>query len=306
MSFKQTIVNHKTDIFMGIGLASMLGAIFFTAKGTIKASEVLDEHNNTIKDIKEASELNTEEYTEEDAKKDKIACFKNTAIGFGKCYWQAILLAGIGTGCILYAYGDTKKSLATTSAALTSLSSVFAKYRDRVREDQGEEKDRYYLYGYKKVTKQNEVIDEETGETKIVETTEEVIDISDDLDSVGVIKIGFYNEDGSKNMYWANDDRGAIIETLKSAEYTANIRFHRSNDFFSENEIRLLLGVRNKEGKIKTNAGQVFGWSFDPEKYISFGIDWDKDEQVRLFKQKEIDYLILNLNIDPLPIIRGG
>lgn len=299
MAFVETVKAHKTDIFMGVGIASGIAAIFFACKGTIKAVEVLDEHNKTVEDIKEASELQSEDYTEEDIKKDKIQCFKNTAIGMAKCYWPAFLLFALSVGLELSAYGQQKKSAAAYSAALTSLSGLFAKYRGRVRDELGEEKDRYFLYGYKKVTKQEEVIDEETGETKIVESTEEIIDIPGDMDSVGVLVLSRFNEDGTEYMYW-DENPGIMINTLKAAEYALGKRQYASRSTLSVNDIRKHLCLKC------TDAGQVWGKRYDPNDPISFGIDWDRDDAIRKFKDGDMDCIVLHLNIDTVPIIKGG
>ena len=77
MNFLQKIkfncVAHSPELLLGVGIAGAVITVVTACKATLKVSEVLECHKDNLEKIDEtAADENIPEYTEEDAKKDKV------------------------------------------------------------------------------------------------------------------------------------------------------------------------------------------------------------------------------------------
>lgn len=163
---------HRAEIAMGAGAVLGLSALVTTAIQTTKAGEVIERHNEAVKQAHEAREVvlrdgTPDEYTEADEKKNVFIAYRNTGWSMIKLYALPAALWGASTACFFAAYGWLKSDIAALSAAYSSLLGCFRAYRGRVREDQGEEKDYQYLYGTSEVEVGEETTDEK-GKKKFI------------------------------------------------------------------------------------------------------------------------------------------
>jgi len=98
---------------------------------------------------------------------------------------------------------------------------------------------------------------------------------------------------------WCSDR----IQTLWFLE----TRRKEAQALFDQNGYLFLNDVYKMLGYPLTQAGQLLGWlknSENGDNYISFGIENIEDENVRMFRNGRIKYVVLDFNVDG-PIIDG-
>lgn len=297
MSIFWNVVNwgkkHSPELLLGAGIAAGVGTVVLACVATTKAGDILDKHNEEMAKIDKAKEIaKPEEYTEKDIKRDRMIVVRDTAVGMAKLYWPAALTGVASVTCVLAGHKILAARYGAATAALSLTQNIFSKYRERVVNDAGVEKDRQYLLGSRieKKAIEEEVTDPETGKTKKVKKDAEYIDI--DLDTAtGAIRVwGEYNSDGSKNYEWDSNVDLALFG-LRCKQQCWNDRLRTRGHVFL-NDVAVDLGLN------PTSAGQFLGWTYEEGKYISFGLGDYSDDQVRRFINGRADYLILHFNVD--------
>ena len=170
---------------------------------------------------------------------------------------------------------------ATLLLALTATSEAYKAYRNRVREEFGEEVDEY-LYSRKP-------LDEKM---KVVNLKGEDVDLSKaELKQVGpTIYARFYDKSSPQ---WRNGGDKAVLFYLKGVETQANELLRLQGHVFL-NEVYDMLGIpRSREGAL---VGWVYGEGDDP---IDIGIyskdnNWNAD----FVNGYQKDKVLLDFNID--------
>ena len=294
---------HKAGLLIGSGIGLGIGSTVWACIATVKAGDILDKHNAEMEKIEQAKEIADEgEYTEKDIKHDRLVIWGNTIASFGKLYAGPAICMGAGIGCIL---GGTKILSAKYGMAMAALGvteELFSNYRGRVIDDQGVEKDQEYLTGRKieRKTVTEEITDPETGKTKKQKVEEEYIDINIKDTAFWIKVFGEYNPNGSKNNEW-DHNIDLCLYSLRAKQNCWNEQFQRNETKIYLNDVLKDLGFVNNNGadkKIDDTAGQLYGWTWAPGKYIDFGLGDYSDDQVRRFINGETDCLILTFNID--------
>ena len=165
-------IKRSPEILLAAGIISGTAALVFAVKETLKAEEVLDNHNKKIDEIRGALELaeTSEEeidYTDEDAKKDKVKAYVQTGWEFAKLYTPTFILAGLSLTCILTSHGIMRKRNLALAASLSLVQKAFDEYRGRVVRDLGPNMDEHFLYDTIEQVSEKEVTDD-NGKTKKV------------------------------------------------------------------------------------------------------------------------------------------
>src|SRR3954454_17541069 len=159
----QTRKNSPSLLF-GAGVASMVGSTVLACRATLKLDEVVTKFHTDQQAADGVRELQPEEYSEQDHKRD-ITVIYSRAIGETvKLYGPAVLLGGVGIVCLTKSQSILKERNAALTAAYIAIDKAFERYRERVVEKYGEDEDRYFRYGQEEI----DIIDEETG--KVVTT----------------------------------------------------------------------------------------------------------------------------------------
>lgn len=256
---KLVLKKHAPDILMATGVVSIVGGTVLACRATLKATEVLSEHESMMNDISDAIELSEAtgaSYTEKDEKKDKFTAYTHTTLSIAKLYAPSVILITTGLACVLSAHGIMKKRYVALSTAYSTLQEAFSNYRDRVQKKYGlEEEERIYL-GAEDVVKEGEV-DESTGEY------EEKL-VFKGLDGYTPSPYArFFDEVTSKD--WK---RNASFNkcTIISAQNWANDQLKRKGHLFL-NEVYDALGMD------ETSVGALVGWILgEGDDFIDFGI----------------------------------
>ena len=192
-------------------------------------------------------------------------------------------LTALGLFCMIKGHYILKGRLALTAAALAATKSAFEAYRNRVRNDVGEDKDYEYMHGVKKG--EVEIEDPETGEKETVEA-----DIISDND---LSEFGDVFDSETSTEYEPHMDYN--ISWINQVNMTMNDQFKIGKGPIFLNDVRKALGMKplipTKEHPDVPN-GQMICWY--PGKNdainITYKLVYRKNEQGRTEQVLLIDF----------------
>lgn len=141
---------HSPELLAGAGVVGIIGTIILACRATIKAQEVIQEHNEIMEKVRNCPE--SEEYTEEDRKKDTVAMYTRTTLGVVKEFAPAIILGVFSVGSLLMSNKILKKRNVALAAAYAAVDKAFREYRERVKERFGDEIENDILLGIEEKT----------------------------------------------------------------------------------------------------------------------------------------------------------
>ena len=252
---KFNVVKHSPEILMGIGIAGVVTSTVLACRSTLKVQEILDYKEKNMNNIKEVLSEEREDYTEEDARKDKTIIMTTTTIRIMKLYIPSVIIGAGSIACLLESHNVMRNRNAGLAAALAATTESFKQYRERVTEKYGDEVDKEMRYGIKKEKK------EKDGK----KTKEEIVVGCDEKELSGYAR--YFNEN---NINWSDDPQFNLM-FLRQNQNWANDKLI-SQGYLYLNDVYEALGFP------KSKAGQVVGWVYDPnnnehgDNYVDFGI----------------------------------
>ena len=252
---KFNVVKHSPEILMGLGIAGVITSTVLACRSTLKVQEILDYKEENMNNIKEVLSEGREDYTEEDARKDKTIIMTTTAIRLMKLYIPSVIIGAGSIACLLESHNVMRNRNAGLAAALAATTESFKQYRERVTEKYGDEVDKEMRYGIKKEKK------EKDGK----KTKEEIVVGCDEKELSGYAR--YFNEN---NINWSDDPQFNLM-FLRQNQNWANDKLI-SQGYLYLNDVYEALGFP------KSKAGQVVGWVYDPnnnehgDNYVDFGI----------------------------------
>ena len=252
---KFNVVKHSPEILMGIGIAGVVTSTVLACRSTLKVQEILDYKEKNMNNIKEVLDEGREDYTEEDARKDKTIIMTTTAIRMMKLYIPSVIIGAGSIACLLQSHNVMRNRNAGLAAALAATTESFKQYRERVTEKYGDEVDKEMRYGIKKEKK------EKDGK----KTKEEIVVGCDEHELSGYAR--YFNE---SNINWTDDHQFNMMFLRQNQNW--------ANDKLISQGYLYLNDVYDALGFPKTKAGQVVGWVYDPnnnehgDNYVDFGI----------------------------------
>lgn len=166
---------HAPAICLGAGLVCFGSAIAVTAVQSLKADEVIAEHEERMEKIHKAAEMSAT-YTKKDRQLDTVRVYGSTVARMARLYALPGVLTVGGTFLVLYAHGLMRRRYAALAAAYTTLERGYAAYRKRVVDRLGPEADYYFRTGVETKEINTIEIDPDTGESKPVVKQETRID----------------------------------------------------------------------------------------------------------------------------------
>lgn len=279
---------HSPEILTAVGIISGVAATATAVYSTMHCEEVLDRHQDKMRQIAKARYVADNDtditYTKDSEESDKRLVFTQTAIDFAKLYAPTVLLTGLSITCILSAHNIMSKRNAAVVAAFTALNEKFNNYRDKVRDEYGEEVDnRFY-----RNTEAVEVVNEKTGEVEKKEEPKKIDACTD----------RFFDE---LSPFWDHYNAEMNVAQLRATIKQANDRLHIYGHVFL-NDVYAMLGIPD------TTAGAVMGWIIDdehPDTEVDFGVNSMGDEDPWDFSHQEAwtGKDGIHLNFDGLDII---
>ena len=285
---KNVVQKHSPEILAGVGVVGVVASTVMACKATMKLNDILEESKETRDKIREveSNPRYEEQYSHEDAKKDLVINYTQTAMKVAKLYAPAVILGSASLGCLLASNDILRKRNAALSAAYMTVDKSFKEYRQRVVDRFGEEVEKEIRYNIKAEEVTSTVVAEDGSETTITET----VKIMDPNLYSDYAK--FFDE---ASPYWQKDPEYNFMFLKSQQQYATDLLRARGRLFL--NEVYDMLGIE------KTKAGQIVGWVYNPENpigdnFVDFGIFDMSKERVRAFVNGYEPNILLDFNVD--------
>lgn len=285
---KFKLVKFSPEILLAGGIVSIGAGVYLACKATTQLEGVIDKHKEvrdtveTTKSLWDRGEIAKDLYSEKQYKSDLLIVKAGELSAIAKLYAPAAVALAGGVVAILASHNILHKRHVAAVAAYKTLDEFFRKYRSRVIEDAGADKDFEYYTGLKSAKK---ITDEDGSVTVEVDgpiPPGKDISIYDRWFDEGSTK---WQKTAEMNLY-----------VLKAIEQEANAKLDRKGHVFL-NEVYDMLGIP------RSQAGQMVGWvkEGDGDGYIDFGIfevlsDYAKSRQE--FVNGIERTILLSFNVD--------
>lgn len=283
------------EICVVSGLLCGGAAIVMTGVRTWKNKEKLSQDIHDVKETKKNLKAAKTENKPELIKEEKNELVKTSGAlvkDIAKTYWIPAVLSMSSLGLIVGSHAVLRKRLSATTAAYALLMDSYKKYRSRVVEELGAEKDQEFMHGVKMV----DSVDAETGEV----TKRPMVDKAKAISPYARwFDEGAFDSSTGQWLYrnYAWRDNPMMNEcTIRGAQVTAN-QLLKAKGFLFLNEVYDMLGLP------KSVDGQIVGWDMcgDGDKYIDFGVFPEGGHQLpvnKAFLEGRNPNALLDFNVD--------
>ena len=248
-------------------------ATVMACKATIKAQDILTEHNAQVESIHttkqqiESGEIQLSEgetYTENDYKSDITTTYVKTGLKLAKVYAPAVTLGAVSLGCMFGSHHIMSKRNASLTAAYIALDKAFEEYKSRVSDRFGSRVQEELEHNIKAV----ELESKSTNEQGVEETIKEYKDIA--MQHTSPYTCIF---DETVDTWQADNQLNRNYLFLM--EQAANKRLRTQGHLFL-NDVLASLGTHGGV-TLKTPEGQIVGWIYDPndttrQNHVDFGV----------------------------------
>lgn len=255
---------HSPEILVVTGIVGAVAGTVMACKATLKLDAILSETNTDIERINEAAkdETLTEQYGEEDRKKDLFIVYAKTGVKVAKLYAPAATVMCISAIAILTGHNLLRKRHIALAAAYATVDNSFKAYRKGVVAKLGEASDREFAHGVKATEITDTVTDEKTGEPKEVSKTVDAVEPHATASAYARI----FDE---RNPNWEKNPAYSE-QFLRCQQQYANDLL-RSRGYLFLNDVYESLGFE------RTKAGQIVGWVYNKkntvgDNFVDFGI----------------------------------
>lgn len=285
------VLNQKSpEILVASGVASIVAAIFFSVKNTMKLEDILKIINQDLKFVKDKMTDNNKiasgEYDLRELKKELIAIYAKSVYKIGKLYLPTAIFLATSITSLFGVHNILKGRNIALAAAYTAVDAAYSNYRKRVVSRVGEEVEKE-IYRNVFEEKKNLVSVNEDGTEKISVKTIKGPHV--DKDSIYTYLFDASNPD------WSNSGRLNLDYLLAKEKFLNQKLIAQGYLFLSD--VHSALGIEpGMIGEKAIQAGRVIGWIYDTsetgtgDNYISFGLA-DKEG---------------NLNKDTMDMLRHG
>jgi hypothetical protein len=279
---------NAPEIMVAVGVVGVLASTVLACRATLKAPEKLAEAKKKFADIAELREMSLDpaksemlaiDYPEQEYRQDLIAASTQTAVDFLKLYGVPAALMIGSIFCIFKGHGITVQRNAGLTSAVTALTAGYKAYRQRVRDEFGEEAEQRVYYGVK-----DEIVESTDAKGKITKKKKAVASL--ELPSTYA---KFFDE-ASHNWQPSPEMNLAF---LRAQQNYMNDRLHINKHLFL-NEVYDTLGLP------RTSAGAVVGWAItsDGDNFVDFGLFDNDTFQKRRFINGEEMSVLLDFNVN--------
>lgn len=261
-----------TIMIVGAAIGGVTATVL-ACKATIKAQDILTEHNAQVESIHttkqqiESGEIQLiegETYTENDYKSDITTTYVKTGLKLAKVYAPAVTLGAVSLGCMFGSHHIMSKRNASLTAAYIALDKAFEEYKSRVSDRFGSRVQEELEHNIKAV----ELESKSTNEQGVEETIKEYKDIAMQHTSP-------YTCIFDETVDTWQPDNMLNRNYLFLMERAANKRLRTQGHLFL-NDVLASLGTHGGV-TMKTPEGQIVGWIYDPndpshQSHVDFGI----------------------------------
>lgn len=262
---------HLPEFLLVGGVIGTVASTVLACKATVKAQPVLDNAKKQLDMIHDSEDVPG--YSKEQKTRDLTAVYVSTGKELAKIYGPSAALGFASMSCLVGSNVIVRQRLTAAVAAYTALGESFRKYRDQVEGQLG-------------VKALPEVSSSESDGSHTIEIEQPIPSYRFIFDK--------------NNPNW-KDNVDYNLMTLKSCQRYLDCELVRKghlfvNDFCNELDYE------------ETPNGQLDGWIYDSKNAdgyrdgcVSFGLvdkNGNESENLRAYKAGEVDYIVINLNID--------
>ena len=258
---------HAPAILTSVGVGAVLVGGVLAAKNTLKLEETIDAGEDRLR-------WTNEQIAEGSVKESaRAAVYVRNVAEVVKLYALPTSLTVGGLICILSSHKILSKRNAALAAAYNGLAASYEAYRDRVREEYGEEKEREIFLG-----ERTEIVEGENGKKVKVKR---LVD-------------GEHTANPYRFVYDQHNDNwtGFHDENLFRLQVAQNMY----NDLLKAKGHVFLRDILNTLGIQETPASCITGWVYDPDNPDHNGDNFI-EFNVRDY-QSEYGYILLDFNVD--------
>lgn len=293
-----------TIMIVGAAIGGVTAAVL-ACKATIKAQDILNEHNTAVKTIhttKEQIEQGViqldegESYTEKDFKNDITTTYVQTGLKLAKVYAPAVTLGAVSLGCMFGSHHIMSKRNASLTAAYIALDKAFEEYKSRVSDRFGSRVQEELEHNIKAVELESKSTNEQVVEETIKEYKDIAMQHTSPYTCIFDETVDTWQPDNMMNRTY-----------LFLMEQSANKRLRTQGHLFL-NDVLASLGTHGGV-TLKTPEGQIVGWIYDPndptrQSHVDFGVTnyVEGDEALNSFINGGERSVMLRFNCDG-PII---
>lgn len=130
---------HSPVILFGAGVVGVGTTVVLACRATLKLEETLEETKTDLARVERASER--EDFDDDQTKRAQVAIYVSGGLKVAKLYAPAVAVGLVSVGALTGAHVLLNKRVAGLGAAYAAVDTAFKKYRQRVAEELGIEKD---------------------------------------------------------------------------------------------------------------------------------------------------------------------
>lgn len=278
------VAKHSPELCVGGGIALGIGATVLACRATLKVNSIMEKHleSEDMHNIRHFEEkLQTGEevegYSLQDVQRDKFIVYTRLGVDLIKVYAPAFVLGAASICLILGGHRILARRNAALSVAYAGLQKAYDEYRQRVRDEFGEEKEQDIYRGVREVTVEET---NDKGKTVKKKAHEQIGPASP------------YTRIFDESSCWWKKDPEMNKFFLATQQRHANDLL-RLNGYLFLNDVLKMLDLT------PSAAGQQVGWVYgEGDSFISFGM-WDAEkEQTRRFINGDERSIWLDFNVD--------
>lgn len=274
------VKKNSPAIMFGAGLAGAVTATVMACQATLKVENLVSEAEKRRVEIDTGMTRFPDRYTDKDRQRDLAKTRVLLARDLTKLYAPAVGVGLVSVALLTGSHVALTKRNAALTAAYAVLDRGFNEYRERVRKELGEDKDREFRYG----TVAKEIVEEgEHGHE--VKTVQRIAAHGKSI---------YARPFDETNRHWSKHpmDNRTFVQ----------VQQQWANDKLTAQGYLLLNDVYRMLGMEDTKEGCVVGWVKDKRKtggdgYVTFGLD-ENTREVHDFMIGDEGSIWLDFNVD--------
>ena len=253
---------HSPTILMFFGIIGIPVGIVLACNATLELDAILDENKKEVARIKAARDDKALlSYAEDEANRDLVLTYVKTTGTLAKVYAPAIVVTVISISCLLGSHAILRKRNMALAAAYKIIDESFKKYRARVIEEYGVDKDREYRTGVK------------LGKLSVTETD------ADGKEKTEVVDITTFSPSGYSRIFDETNPQHSDSNFYNKQFLILHQEY--MNQMLTAKGYLFLNTVYEELGFASTDYGQLVGWvtgEYAHDGYVDFGMFDFKDE----------------------------
>lgn len=278
---RQVLKTQKASptILLGVSVVGVAATAVLAGKATLDLEHVMDIHEERMAKRAVLVREDRPEYTEAQAKSDFALIHVKTAGNLLRLYGPTLAVGGVTIASMIGSHRILNGRNAALAAAYATLDTAYREYRQRVRDEYGEEVDEKFYLGRSDIPVVDEK-DKPTGEVEKIQTA-------------GSNPYTFLFHEFNDNWNEAKPEYNFLF--LRQQQNWQNDRLRARGHLFL-NEVLDDLGLE------RTKAGAVVGWIWngDGDNVVDFGLFSEASQDHALYNMVTgaEKGLWLNFNVD--------